>query len=299
MQALRKHSRSVSEGSRCPRSYTAALLRHAADFFERGVGSCLGSRVTLVTTRCGLVGTIRGLIQHCGDAFSACRYELSEKQLRGYFVKFGVLSDLYLPKHANGRNKGYGFATYASSESLALALQHPKHVVNGITVQVLLLSQAHPYYVLRCWQTKLCCRSRELGLALLTSLKTSSLQSQKLAMFPLVRAPAFTLVECINASQRLDYMSTFQNGAASRTYTFLEPVARRDPTTALSPLTTVAMLSVPATSLGAIWTAGYVLPGNNHAYTCCINTSQLLAIVVQWVCTVSTSFWTICNGLTG
>lgn len=56
--------------------------------------------------------------------------------MRGYFVKFGVLSDLYLPKHANGRNKGYGFATFASSESLALALQHPKHIVHGITVQV-------------------------------------------------------------------------------------------------------------------------------------------------------------------
>lgn len=67
---------------------------------------------------------------------SACRYELSEKQLRGYFVKFGVLSDLYLPKHANGRNKGYGFATFAAPESLALALQQPKHIVNGITVQV-------------------------------------------------------------------------------------------------------------------------------------------------------------------
>lgn len=67
---------------------------------------------------------------------AACRYELSEKQLRGYFVKFGVLSDLYLPKHANGRNKGYGFATFASPESLALALQHPKHIVDGVTVQV-------------------------------------------------------------------------------------------------------------------------------------------------------------------
>lgn len=48
-----------------------------------------------------------------------------------------MLSDLYLPKHANGRNKGYGFATFASSESLSLALQQPKHVVDGITVQVL------------------------------------------------------------------------------------------------------------------------------------------------------------------
>ena len=66
----------------------------------------------------------------------ACRYELSEKQLRAYFVKFGVLSDLYLPKHANGRNKGYGFATFASADSLSLALQQPKHILNGVVVQV-------------------------------------------------------------------------------------------------------------------------------------------------------------------
>ena len=56
--------------------------------------------------------------------------------MRGYFGKFGVLSDLYLPKHANGRNKGYGFATFASLDSLALALQHPKHIVDGTVVQV-------------------------------------------------------------------------------------------------------------------------------------------------------------------
>ena len=68
-------------------------------------------------------------------------YELTEKQLRAYLVQFGVLSDLYLPKHSNGRNKGYGFATFASAKSLALALQQPKHVIDGIPVQVRSTSQ--------------------------------------------------------------------------------------------------------------------------------------------------------------
>ncbi len=63
-------------------------------------------------------------------------YELSEKQLRAHFITFGVLSDLYLPKHTNGRNKGYGFATFAKEQSLTLALQQPKHIINGVTVQV-------------------------------------------------------------------------------------------------------------------------------------------------------------------
>ncbi|DBB01415.1 TPA: hypothetical protein ACH3X1_000079 [Trebouxia sp. C0004] len=63
-------------------------------------------------------------------------YELSEKQLRAHFITFGVLSDLYLPKHTNGRNKGYGFATFATEHSLALALHQPKHIINGVTVQV-------------------------------------------------------------------------------------------------------------------------------------------------------------------
>lgn len=63
-------------------------------------------------------------------------YELSEKQLRVHFSTFGVLSDLYLPKHTNGRNKGYGFATFASETSLSSALQQSKHMVNGIVVQI-------------------------------------------------------------------------------------------------------------------------------------------------------------------
>ena len=63
-------------------------------------------------------------------------YELTEKQLRAHFSTFGVVSDLYLPKHSNGRNKGYGFATFASEKSLSLTLQQPKHVIDGVVVQV-------------------------------------------------------------------------------------------------------------------------------------------------------------------
>ena len=93
----------------------------------------------------------RANLAHCltsyciaDDAQSACMqriflnvgYELSEKQLRSHFSMFGVLSDLYLPKHTNGRNKGYGFATFASEKSLSLALQQSKHMITGIHVQV-------------------------------------------------------------------------------------------------------------------------------------------------------------------
>ena len=63
-------------------------------------------------------------------------YDLTEKQLRAHFINFGVLSDLYLPKHSNGRNKGYGFATFASKESLSLAVQQAEHIIDGVTVQV-------------------------------------------------------------------------------------------------------------------------------------------------------------------
>lgn len=63
-------------------------------------------------------------------------YELTEGQLRTYFSKFGVVSDMYLPKHTSGRNKGFGFATFATEDALLLALQTPQHVVDGIPVQV-------------------------------------------------------------------------------------------------------------------------------------------------------------------
>ncbi|KAL3134229.1 hypothetical protein ABBQ38_006662 [Trebouxia sp. C0009 RCD-2024] len=63
-------------------------------------------------------------------------YELSEQQLRPYFSKFGAVTDLYLPKHKSGRNKGYGFLTYATKSALLSASQKSRHFVGGRVVQV-------------------------------------------------------------------------------------------------------------------------------------------------------------------
>lgn len=63
-------------------------------------------------------------------------YELNEVQLRECFSKFGVVSDIYLPKHTSGRIKGFGFATFATEEAMLLALQTPQHLVDGVLVQV-------------------------------------------------------------------------------------------------------------------------------------------------------------------
>ncbi|KAA6423901.1 MAG: hypothetical protein FRX49_05860, partial [Trebouxia sp. A1-2] len=76
-------------------------------------------------------------------------YELSEKQLRAHFSTFGVLSDLYLPKHTNGRNKGYGFATFATEQSLTLALQQrdSKPVLHPVTAHVQSFGRGPRLYV--------------------------------------------------------------------------------------------------------------------------------------------------------
>ena len=63
-------------------------------------------------------------------------YDLSEQQLLPYFAKFGAIKDLYLPKYVSGRNKGYGFLTYASKSAPSSVAQQPRHVVDGIVVQV-------------------------------------------------------------------------------------------------------------------------------------------------------------------
>ncbi len=63
-------------------------------------------------------------------------YELSEQQLHTYFAKFGAITDLYLPKHVNGRNKGYGFLTYATKSAHLSVAQQPRHIVHGRVVQV-------------------------------------------------------------------------------------------------------------------------------------------------------------------
>ena len=63
-------------------------------------------------------------------------YELTEPRLRKHFVHFGVISDLYLPKHNSGRNKGFAFVTFDSAEALERALLATTHNVEGIAVQV-------------------------------------------------------------------------------------------------------------------------------------------------------------------
>ena len=68
-------------------------------------------------------------------AFLNVGYELTEKELRTYFVKFGLVSDIYLPKHPTGRNKGFGFVTFDSTETLERVLLTP-HTVNGVVLQV-------------------------------------------------------------------------------------------------------------------------------------------------------------------
>ena len=63
-------------------------------------------------------------------------YELSEHQLRQHFAKYGVVSDVYLPKHSMGRNKGYAFVTFSSDQALSQALLDPQPVVHGVKLKV-------------------------------------------------------------------------------------------------------------------------------------------------------------------
>ena len=53
-------------------------------------------------------------------------YELTEKQLRTYFVKVGFVSDIHLPRHRSERKKGFGFATFDTAEALRRALLDPR-----------------------------------------------------------------------------------------------------------------------------------------------------------------------------
>jgi len=69
-------------------------------------------------------------------AFLNVGYVLSENQLRLHFGQFGLVSDIYLPKHTSGRNKGFGFVTFDSAQALDRALLTPAHVISGVTVQV-------------------------------------------------------------------------------------------------------------------------------------------------------------------
>ena len=74
--------------------------------------------------------------------FMTTGYDLSERQLRVYLDKFGKLSDLYLPKRADGRSKGFVFATFTTKKALSSAMRQPQHVVDGVIVEVTLVDSA-------------------------------------------------------------------------------------------------------------------------------------------------------------
>ena len=63
-------------------------------------------------------------------------YDLTEKQVRAFFDTFGDVTDVYLPRQPNGRNKGFGFATFSDAEALQAALKISAHKIGGFTVQV-------------------------------------------------------------------------------------------------------------------------------------------------------------------
>ena len=64
-------------------------------------------------------------------------FDLTEKQVRVFFDSFGQVTDVYLPKQANGRNKGFGFATFRDAEALQAALKVSAHTIGDFTVQVI------------------------------------------------------------------------------------------------------------------------------------------------------------------
>ena len=69
-------------------------------------------------------------------------YDLTEKQIRCFFDSFGPVTDVYLPRQANGRNKGFGFATFGDADALQAALKLSAHTIDGFTVQVSVQSGA-------------------------------------------------------------------------------------------------------------------------------------------------------------
>lgn len=63
-------------------------------------------------------------------------YDLTEEQLRQFFSQYGQVTDVYLPKHKSGRNKGFGFTTFDSEESLQAALQAEQYQIAGEVVRI-------------------------------------------------------------------------------------------------------------------------------------------------------------------
>lgn len=63
-------------------------------------------------------------------------YDLSEQQLREFFNQFGNVTDVYLPKHKSGRNKGFGFTTFDCEDGLRSALAGQQYLVGGDMVKI-------------------------------------------------------------------------------------------------------------------------------------------------------------------
>lgn len=63
-------------------------------------------------------------------------YELTEQQLRDFFNQYGNVTDVYLPKHKSGRNKGFGFTTFDSEEGLRSALSAQEYIIGGDVVKI-------------------------------------------------------------------------------------------------------------------------------------------------------------------
>ena len=63
-------------------------------------------------------------------------YDLTEQQLRDFFNQYGNITDVYLPKHKSGRNKGFGFTTFDSEEGLQSALSAQEYIIGGDIVKI-------------------------------------------------------------------------------------------------------------------------------------------------------------------
>ncbi len=63
-------------------------------------------------------------------------YDLSEQQLRDFFNQYGNVTNVYLPKHKSGRNKGFGFTTFDSDEGLRSALSAQEYIIGGDLVKI-------------------------------------------------------------------------------------------------------------------------------------------------------------------
>lgn len=63
-------------------------------------------------------------------------YDLTEQQLKDFFNQYGNVTDVYLPKHKSGRNKGFGFTTFDSEEGLRSALSAQEYMIGGDMVKI-------------------------------------------------------------------------------------------------------------------------------------------------------------------